>query len=254
MSFRLLLWLCTAIAAAFVLVPVAAVMLGAGSSLLGVFSGDAMAAVKLSLLTATLSTLLVAVLGTPVAYLLARSRLRLLETALNLPMVLPPAVAGIALLAAFGREGMLGRHLAELGVSLPFTTVAVVIAQSFVALPLYVRSAKAGFAEVSRNLEGVAYTLGANELSTFLRVTLPLAKGSILAGIVLSWARAIGEFGATIMFAGNFAGRTQTMPLAVYSALQVSMQSALAMSALLVLLSLGVLLTFEVVSRRQVNA
>lgn len=254
MSFRLLLWLCTALAAAFVLLPVAAVLLGAGGSLGELLSREAMAAVRLSLLTATLSTLVVVLLGTPVAYLLARRRLRLLETALNLPLVLPPAVAGIALLAAFGREGVMGRYLAELGVSLPFTTAAVVVAQSFVALPLYVRSAKAGFAEVSRSLEGVAYTLGAGEMSTFLRVTLPLARGSMLAGIVLSWSRAVGEFGATIMFAGNFAGRTQTMPLAVYSALQVSMQSALAMSALLVMLSLGVLLTFEAVSRRQVNA
>jgi molybdate transport system permease protein len=253
-SFRLLLWLCTALAAAFVLLPVAAVLLGAEGSLGELLSREAMAAVRLSLLTATLSTLVVVLLGTPVAYLLARRRLRLLETALNLPLVLPPAVAGIALLAAFGREGVMGRYLAELGVSLPFTTAAVVVAQSFVALPLYVRSAKAGFAEVSRSLEGVAYTLGAGEMSTFLRVTLPLARGSMLAGIVLSWSRAVGEFGATIMFAGNFAGRTQTMPLAVYSALQVSMQSALAMSALLVMLSLGVLLTFEAVSRRQVNA
>ncbi len=252
MSFRLLLWACTALAASFVLLPVLAVLAGAGG--IARLEQEAVAAVKLSLLTATLATLIVAAVGTPVAYLLSRAELRLLETALSLPMVLPPAVAGIALLAAFGREGLVGRYLAEVGISLPFTTAAVVIAQSFVALPLYVRSARAGFASVSRNLEGVAYTLGAGEFATFLRVTLPLAKGSILAGIVLAWSRAVGEFGATIMFAGNLAGKTQTMPLAVYSALQVSMQQALALSALLVLLSLAVLVTFEGVSRRQVNA
>jgi molybdate transport system permease protein len=241
--------------AGFILLPVASVLISAGGASPEVLlSYEVLAAVKLSLLTATLSTLLIVIIGTPVAYHLARSDSalrRFLEVALNLPMVLPPAVAGIALLAAFGREGILGKYLASIGIALPFTTAAVVIAQTFVALPLYVRSARAGFASVSRTLEGASYTLGASEFTTFLKVSLPLARSAILAGVIMSWARAMGEFGATIMFAGNFVGRTQTMPLAVYSALQVSVEKALVIAALLILISFLILFAFEAIPKRR---
>lgn len=253
-AFALLRVLVSVAVAGFILLPVLALLISASGASKLALSEEVLLAVKLSLLTATLSTAIIVLVGTPVAYHLARSSSplrRLLEVVLGLPMVLPPAVAGIALLATFGREGVIGRHLAEFGISLPFTTAAVVIAQTFVALPLYVRSARTGFAGVSRIYEGAAYTLGANELTTFLRISLPLARGSILAGIVLSWARAMGEFGATIMFAGNFVGRTQTMPLAVYSALQVNMERALVLATLLVLISFLILLAVEVIPKRR---
>ena len=254
-AFALIRALACIAVAAFILLPVASVLVSTGSALPGVLiSYEVLAAVKLSLLTATLSALVIVIIGTPVAYYLSRGESalhRLLEAVLTLPMVLPPAVAGIALLAAFGREGIVGRYLAAVGINIPFTTAAVVIAQTFVALPLYVRSARAGFQGVSPVLEGASYTLGAGELATFLRVSLPLAKSAILAGVIMSWARAMGEFGATIMFAGNFVGRTQTMPLAVYSALQVSMDRALVLAALLIFISFLILLAFEAVPERR---
>jgi molybdate transport system permease protein len=157
------------------------------------------------------------------------------------PIVLPPAVAGIALLMAFGRRGLLGAPLADAGISIAFTTVAVVLAQCFVAVPFYVRSAKAGFQGVDRGLEQTAYTLGESPFGTFRRVTVPLAFPSLLAGGVLCWARALGEFGATIMFAGSFRGRTQTMPLAIYAALESDLGAALALGTILVVVSLAVL-------------
>ncbi|WP_456474874.1 ABC transporter permease [Candidatus Pyrohabitans sp.] len=240
--------------AIFIILPVSSVLINAAAASPHGLSHDTITAVKLSLLTATLSTLIILIIGTPLAYHLARSNSapsRVLELALSLAMVLPPAVAGIALLAAFGREGIAGRYFAGMGIALPFTTAAVVMAQTFVALPLYVRSARAGFASVSRVLEGASFTLGASELTTFLRVSLPLARGAILAGAVMSWARAMGEFGATIMFAGNFVGKTQTMPLAVYSALQMSMEKALVLAALLILISFLILLAFEATGKRR---
>ncbi len=258
-TFALMRTLAGVVVAVFILFPIAAVLISASAaSPEALLSHEVLAAVRLSLLTASIATLLIVIIGTPVAYHLARGSSplhRLLEVTLNLPMVLPPAVAGIALLAAFGREGIAGRYLASMGITLPFTTAAVVIAQTFVALPLYVRSARAGFASVSSTYEGASYTLGASELTTFFRISLPLAKGALLAGIIMSWSRAMGEFGATIMFAGNFPGRTQTMPLAVYSALQFSMDRALVLAALLVLLSFLILLAFEVIpSRRYADA
>lgn len=242
------------IVAAFIFFPVISVLINAfhASPVLWL-SHDTIAAIKLSLITATLSTLIIFTLGTPLAYHLARSNSgfsRALELFLGLEMVLPPAVAGIALLAAFGRNGILGSYFAGFGITLPFTTAAVVIAQTFVALPLYVNSARAGYAGVNRNLEGAAFTLGASEFYTFFKISFPLTRDATLAGAVMSWARAMGEFGATIMFAGNFVGRTQTMPLAVYSALQVSFDNAMVVAALLIMLSLVILIAFEVTRKR----
>lgn len=195
---------------------------------------------QLSLLTSSLTTLICVVIGVPVAYILARYQFPgagLLDILVDLPMVLPPAVAGVALLVTFGRNGTVGGLLAEVGVELPFTTAAVVVAQTFVAIPFFIRAAKAGFAGVDPRLEQISATLGENTWGTFWRVTLPLARNSLLGGAIMAWARSLGEFGATIVFAGNFAGRTQTMPLAIYAAMQSDLSIALTLAAMLLLSS-----------------
>ena len=214
-------------------------------------------ALRLSLLTTALTLALSIVLGTPLAYLLARRRFRgqaLLDSLIELPMVLPPAVAGIGLLMAFGRRGLFGPFLASLGITVGFTTAAVVIAQFFVAAPFYVRAARAGFLGVDRELEHVAHTLGVSRWATFWRVTVPVAFPSLLGGAVMCWARALGEFGATIMFAGSFQGRTQTMPLAIYGALESDLDAALVLSAILVVVSFGVLVALRLFVGRRLSA
>ncbi|MCL4394228.1 MAG: ABC transporter permease [Chloroflexi bacterium] len=208
-------------------------------------------ALTLSLLTASLSALLAVAVGTPIAYMLAREEFRgksLIDTLIDLPMVLPPAVAGIALLVTFGRRGLLGPALSSIGIELPFTTAAVVMAETFVAAPFYVRSAKAGFASVDRGLEQMSALLGASSLRTFFRVTLPLAGPTLFAGLLMTWARALGEFGATIMFAGNFQGRTQTMPLAIYIGLDSNLESALTLSVILIVVSFTILALVRLVT------
>lgn len=208
-------------------------------------------ALGLSLVTASLSAVLAVVIGTPTAYLLAREEFAgkpILDTLVDLPMVLPPAVAGIALLMAFGRSGLLGPALSVVGIELPFTTAAVVMAETFVAAPFYVRAARAGFATVDRGLEQMSALLGVSNLRTFFRVTLPLAGPSLFGGALMTWARALGEFGATIMFAGNLQGRTQTMPLAIYIGLESNLDSALALSTILILVSFGILVAVRAVS------
>jgi molybdate transport system permease protein len=210
-------------------------------------------ALRLSLLTSLSSLVLAILLGTPVAYLLARYPFRgarVVETLIDLPMVLPPTVAGVALLMAFGRRGLLGAWLTVAGVQIGFSTTAVILAQSFVCLPFYIRAAQAGFRSVDAELERVAYTLGVSPLRTFWRVTVPLALPALLSGGVMAWARALGEFGATIMFAGNLRGRTQTMPLAIYLALESDLPAALALSTLLIVVSFSVLLGVRALLRR----
>ncbi len=205
-------------------------------------------ALRLSALTTLLTLGLTLLLGTPVAWLLARRSFPgrwLLDSLIELPMVLPPAVAGIGLLMAFGRRGILGPPLEALGITVGFTTFAVVLAQTFVAAPFYVRAARAGLLAIDRELERVAYTLGASPWQTFWRVTVPLALPSLLGGAVMTWARALGEFGATIMFAGSFQGRTQTMPLAIYATLESDLHATLVLSALLVALSFLLLLALR---------
>jgi molybdate transport system permease protein len=162
-------------------------------------------------------------IGTPVAWMLSRYRLpahHLLDALIDLPIILPPAVAGIALLSAFGRRGLLGDQLDAMGISIGFSTAAVVIAQIFVGAPFYIRTARTGFGRVERGLEEAAADLGASPVRTFWRVVVPITRSSLAAGAVLAWARALGEFGATIMFAGNRQGVTQTMPLAIYERFQ----------------------------------
>lgn len=209
-----------------------------------ILAPTALAALRLSLITSTLCVLAAVLTGTPLAYALARWSFRgraWIELLIDLPVVLPPSVAGLALLMAFGRRGLLGDWFTALGVSLPFTTAAVVVAQLFVAAPFYVRAARLGFAAVDPQLEEAAYTEGANQWQLFRHVMLPLAGRAIAAGLVLCWARALGEFGATILFAGNFVGRTQTMPLAIYLGLERDLGVALVLSALLLVVSFALL-------------
>ncbi len=208
-------------------------------------------ALCLSLVTASISALLAILIGTPVAYFLAREDFpgkAIADALIDVPMVLPPAVAGLALLMTFGRRGLLGPLLLAMGIELPFTTAAVVIAETFVAAPFYVRAARAGFASVDRGLEQMSALLGVSELRTFFRITLPLAAPSLFGGVLMTWARALGEFGATIMFAGNFQGRTQTMPLAIYIGLESNLDSALALSVILIVVSFGILALVRLVS------
>jgi molybdate transport system permease protein len=215
-----------------------------GNFLTYALAPTALSALRLSLLTSSLSTLLAIAAGMPLAHILARWKFRgktALELLVDLPVVLPPAVAGLALLIAFGRQGVFGRYLNLLGISLPFTTVAVVIAQTFVAAPLFVRSAKVGFAGIDPQLEEAAFVEGAGELQLFRFVILPLGFRSLLTGAILTWTRALGEFGATIMFAGNLEGKTQTMPLAIYLGLERSLGVALALSVMLVMVSVVLL-------------
>lgn len=197
-----------------------------------------------------MAQVLVLSLGTPSAYLLATTRVRArgaLLAVVELPLVLPPAVAGIGLLAAFGREGLLGGELRMAGLSVPFTQAAVVMAVVFVSSPFYVRQAVAAFEAVDRDLMDAARTLGASPARAFARVALPLAKAGLLAGMALAWARGLGEFGATIMFAGSLRGVTETLPLAIYAELNRNFEAAIAIGALLVCVSAAILLTVKVV-------
>ena len=209
-------------------------------------------AIVLSLRTSAATALVALIFGTPLAYLLGRRRLRvatLLEILIDLPTVLPPAVAGLALLMAFGRRGLLGGTLDALGMQIPFTTLAVVMAQTFVAAPYLVKTVAVGLGGVSRELEQAAALDGASTWAIFRYVMLPLARRSIIGGATLCWARALGEFGATIIFAGNLPGRTQTMPLAVYIGFEIDMDQALTLAAILLAVSFGVLFTVRAALR-----
>ena len=197
-----------------------------------------------SLKTSLIAQVLILAFGTPTAFLLASRRFRghaFAVTLVELPLVLPPAVAGIGLLAAFGRLGLLGSSLDAFGISLPFTQSAVTVAVAYVASPLYIRQAIAAFEATDPDLAAASRTLGASPLRTFFRVILPLARGGLIAGLALSFARGLGEFGATIMFAGSLQGVTQTVPLAIYAQFDQDFDATLAMSAVLVLFSVALL-------------
>ncbi|MFE0437207.1 ABC transporter permease [Streptomyces nigra] len=202
-------------------------------------------ALRLSLVCATAATVVSLVVGVPLAWLLARVEFpgrRLVRALVTLPLVLPPVVGGVALLMALGRNGVVGRLLDDwFGVTLPFTTAGVVVAEAFVAMPFLVISVEGTLRAADPRYEEAAATLGASRFTAFRRVTMPLVAPGIAAGAVLAWARALGEFGATITFAGNFPGRTQTMPLAVYLALQNDPEAAIALSLVLLAVSVAVL-------------
>src|SRR5215510_13100055 len=205
----------------------------------------------------TAVTLMVSIAtGTPLAYLLARRQFPgkwLIETITDIPLVLPPVTAGVALLMAFGRRGVLGPHLEVLGIELPFSMPAVVMAQAFVAGPFYVRGAKLGFTSIEVEIEEAAAIDGATTLQSFRHVTLPLALPGIASGIVLCLARAVSEFGATLMFAGNFAGRTQTMSLAIMAALESDLSAALALAVLLIVMAAIVLIMSRLLAHHWVD-
>lgn len=202
-------------------------------------------ALRLSLLCATAATLVSLVLGVPLAWVLARSGargVRLLRALVTVPLVLPPVVGGIALLLAFGRNGVVGRWLdACFGVSIPYSTPAVVLANTFVAMPFLVIAVEGAFRTASQGYDEAAATLGAGRLTTFRRVTLPLVRPALVAGAVLCWARALGEFGATITFAGSLQGTTRTMPLEIYQRFQSDPDSAVALALVLLAVSVAVL-------------
>jgi len=206
-------------------------------------------ALVVSLKTSLIAQALIVCFGTPTAYLLATRRFfghSVAITLVELPLVLPPAVAGIALLAAFGRLGLFGSTLDALGLTLPFTQTAVTIAVAYVASPLYIRQAIAAFEATDPNLTAASRTLGAGPTRTFFRVVLPLARGGLIAGLALSFARGLGEFGATIMFAGSLQRVTQTLPLAIYAEFDRNFNATLAMSGVLVLLSVALLLGLRI--------
>jgi molybdate transport system permease protein len=232
---------------AFLVFPLVGLMIRTPWSRLPALLADplVLTALRLSLLTATLATALCVLLGVPLAWLLAQPGLpgrALLRALVTVPLVLPPVVGGVALLLVLGRRGLLGRWLDEtFGLTLPFTTAAVVIAEAFVALPFLVLSVEGALRAADRRYEEAAATLGATRWTVFRRVTLPLVAPGVLAGAVLAWARALGEFGATITFAGSFPGRTQTMPLAVYLALETNPDAAIALSLVLLVVSVATL-------------
>jgi molybdate transport system permease protein len=213
-------------------------------------SSAVVAALALSLVTTAVSLVLTVAIGLPLAIVLARRSFRgkwLVEAVVDLPIVLPPAVAGLALLLVLGRRGSLAVPLQAAGIDIAFTTVAVILAQTFVSAPFFVRAARSGIAAVDPDLEDAARVDGATETHLFRRITVPLASGALAAGLVMSWARALGEFGATIMFAGNVEGRTQTLPLVVYATFQAGeLDASIAAAAILVLAALGVLIAVRV--------
>ncbi len=252
---RLAIAASAAILVAFIGIPVGALIAR------GFIEGDVLAALRspvattalwLSLATSGIAVLVAVALGTPAAYLLARYAFpgrTIVDTLIDLPVVLPPVVGGLALLVALGRHGVIGGPLDAAGIDVAFTTGAVVLAQVFVAVPFYIRAARAGFEGVDRRLEAVSATLGAGGWHTFRRVTVPLAMPSLIGGAVMCWARALGEFGATIMFAGNVFGRTQTMPLAILEAIETDIDAALAIAIVLIVLAFAGLLAFKALAR-----
>jgi molybdate transport system permease protein len=245
-----LLGLATAVSLAFLLLPIVALFVHTTPGhLISQLSSDVVKdAFVVSLKTSFIAQLLIVGFGTPTAYVIATRRFRgrsLAVTLVELPLVLPPAVAGIGLLAAFGRMGLLGSELSAFGISLPFTQGAVVVAVTFVASPLYVRAAIAAFEGVDQDLVAASRTLGVSPTRTFFRVVLPLARVGLAAGLALSFARGLGEFGATIMFAGSLQAVTQTLPLAIYAQFDLDFDAAVAMSAVLVLVSVVLLVSLR---------
>jgi molybdate transport system permease protein len=241
------MWTAAACLVAFVLLPVLALLAttGVAGFLAGLRDPLVWPALRLSLITTVISLAVIVGLGTPLAWQLASRRgrvARAVETLLQLPVVIPPAVAGLTLLLTFGRRGLLGPALEPLGWAIPFTTAAVVLAEVFVAAPFYVQAATTAFRRIDPGLFVVARSLGASPARVFFRVAVPLARAGLVGGAAMAWARALGEFGATLMFAGNFTGRTQTLPLAIYTALESNLDAARALSVVLVMVAFGLLL------------
>jgi molybdate transport system permease protein len=239
------------VALAFLILPLIGLVIRAPWGHMGaVLSGtDALQALELSLWTATVATGVALVIGVPLAWLLARTVFpgqRLLRALVTLPLVLPPVVGGVALLLAFGRAGFIGRLLNSwFGLTIPFTPLAVVMAETFVAMPFLIVTVEGALRSANLGYEEAAATMGASKMTVFRRVTVPMITPSLGAGAVLCWARALGEFGATITFAGSFPGQTETMPIAVYYALETDPDAAIALSLILLVVSIAVLVSLR---------
>jgi molybdate transport system permease protein len=239
------------VAVAFLVLPLVGLLIRAPWRSLGAaLSGsDATQALVLSVWTASATTAISLVIGVPLAWVLARSSFpgqRLLRALVTLPLVLPPVVGGVALLLAFGRTGFIGRLLDSwVGLTIPFTPIAVVMAETFVAMPFLIITVEGALRSADQGFEEAAATLGAKRMTVFRQVTMPMIAPSLVAGAVLCWARALGEFGATITFAGSFPGQTETMPIAVYYALENDPDAAIALSLVLLLVSVVVLLSLR---------
>jgi molybdate transport system permease protein len=245
------LYLPAGLALGFLVLPLAALLVRAPWSTLpqALREPEVSEALRLSLVTATLATLVCLVLGVPLAWVLARARFpgrKVVRALVTVPLVLPPVVGGVALLLLLGRRGLVGRYLdAWFGISLPFTTAAVVVSQAFVAMPFLVIAVEGALRGADRRYEDAAATLGASRLTVLRRVTLPLVAPGVVAGAVLCFARALGEFGATITFAGSFPGVTRTMPIAVYLALESDPPAAIVLSLVLLAVSVLVLVSLR---------
>ena len=209
-------------------------------------------AIRVSLKTSLVMLAITLLVGTPAAYAYARNHFKgkkILNVILDLPLILPPAVAGLLLLMTFGRRGWIGGLLSQMDIQIPFSMAAVVMAQLFVGLPIYIKTAAQGFMGVDERLELTAMTLGDSKVKAFVRITLPLASSSLLTGAIMAWARGLAEFGATIMFAGNLQGVTQTLPLAIYSAMETSTEVALGIAQVMVGVSMILLVTVHMIDK-----
>jgi molybdate transport system permease protein len=253
-AFTTLLVVAAALTLCFLTLPIVAIFVDVGPRELLASLDDPVAvdALVLSLETTAIAIVVIVAVGTPAAYLLATREFRgrsVVVTLIELPLVLPPAVAGIALLASFGPEGLFGSALDDAGIQLVLQTAGVIVALTFVAAPFNLRQAQEAFAAVDRNLLDAARTLGASEARAFLRVAVPSAGQGITSGMALAWGRALGEFGATLMFAGSFPGITQTVPLAIFARFSNDFTSALALSGVLVLVAAALLLSVKILGR-----
>jgi len=256
-GFAALLFCSLAIVLAFLTLPIVAIFVrtSPGELIAALDDPGVLDALWLSLKTTLIALAFIVVVGTPAAYLLATRSFRgkaLVTTLVELPLVLPPAVAGVALLAALGPAGIAGGVIEDAGIRLALETAGVVVALTFVAAPFFIRGAQVAFASVERTWLEASRTLGASEARTFVRVAVPAAAPGMLAGLALAWGRAVGEFGATLIFAGSYRGRTQTAPLAIYERLGTDFTAALALAAVLVIFSGALLLTAKLVGSREV--
>ncbi|QZY54041.1 ABC transporter permease [Crassaminicella profunda] len=220
-----------------------------------IFDSFVLQAIIVSLKSTIIALIIIIIMGIPTAYYMANYSFLgkgLIEIILELPLVLPPAVAGILLLITFGRNGHIGRYLAVLGIQLPFSFTAVVMAQLFVSLPIFIKTSKEGFEKVDCELKNAGAALGLSEWQVFKYITLPLSKNTLLVGAVLSWARSLAEFGATILFAGNLAGKTQTLPLAIYIAMEKDLNLSMSIAVCLVVISVGVLVIVKGIHKKEI--
>jgi molybdate transport system permease protein len=252
--FGVALFASISLALAFLTIPILAVFVDVppGELVSSLGEPDALDALWLSLKTSLAALAIIVVVGTPAAYLMGTRSFRghaLVTTLIELPLVLPPAVAGIALLASFGPKGLFGGAIEDAGIRLVLETAGVIVALTFVSAPFYLRQAQAAFASVDRDLIDAARTLGSSEGGAFAKVAIPCSGQALTAGLALAWGRALGEFGATLMFAGSFQGITETVPLAIFSRFSTEFTSALALSAVLVVVSAALLLTVKLLGR-----